>query len=257
MSGTETNGRFRIRWPAERIREQQQGKGKGRSARMPKLSKDQLIALADDEEALVPIRLDIEHGELKLRDVFTWNLRDPHMTADVFALTLCDDLQLPENPFRREIAGLITEQLEEARKSNYGAKILSKAAPAQDDAELFWSKWREAGGVNGEPSVPIPVALPFDHEELRIVIRVRWCPRDRADRLDRHHTPVSQPRRPIRVGHLRPQQLGRGLCGGLCGRSRAARRLRDGGRALDSRAGRCVQPFARPRRARRRRADRP
>ena len=173
MPGSETGGRFRIRWPAERIREQQQGKGKGRAARMPKLSKDQLIALADDEETLIPIRLDIEHGELKLRDVFTWNLRDPHMTADVFALTLCDDLQLPENPFRREIAGLITEQLEDARKSSTAAHVHSKAAPEQEDTELFWSKWREAGGVSGEPSVPVAAGMPADHEELRVVIRVR------------------------------------------------------------------------------------
>lgn len=166
-------GPFRIRWPADRIREQQQGKGKGRVGRMPKLSKDQLIALADEEEALIPIRLDIEHGELKLRDVFTWNLRDPHTTADLFAVTLCEDLQLPENPFRREIVTLITEQLEDARKSNYGTNVYSRSAPVDDESELFWSKWREAGGVSDEASVPISASMPFDHEELRVVIRVR------------------------------------------------------------------------------------
>lgn len=35
---------------------------------------EQLAEIADKQEALVPIRLDLEVEGIKLRDTFTWNL---------------------------------------------------------------------------------------------------------------------------------------------------------------------------------------
>ncbi|KAI8867276.1 SNF5-domain-containing protein, partial [Ramicandelaber brevisporus] len=42
---------------------------------------------------LVPIRIDIELPDgSKLRDTFTWNLTDRHITPELFARRLCEDL---------------------------------------------------------------------------------------------------------------------------------------------------------------------
>jgi hypothetical protein len=35
----------------------------------------QLASIVDDEEWLVPIRVDWEHEGIKVRDTFTWNMR--------------------------------------------------------------------------------------------------------------------------------------------------------------------------------------
>ncbi|KAI8088776.1 uncharacterized protein BX664DRAFT_385381 [Halteromyces radiatus] len=49
-------------------------------------------------EVLVPIRLDIDVDDVKLRDVFLWNMNEQFLTPEKFAELLCQDINL--EPYR-------------------------------------------------------------------------------------------------------------------------------------------------------------
>ncbi|KAG0235223.1 Chromatin structure remodeling complex protein sfh1 [Actinomortierella wolfii] len=76
-------------------------------------SRKTLEAVADHEAILVPIRLDIDTDEYKLRDSFTWNVNEQLMTPENFAEILCDDLDLNLAKFVPEIAASIRNQIAE------------------------------------------------------------------------------------------------------------------------------------------------
>mmetsp|Transcript_32861 Transcript_32861/g.33480 ORF Transcript_32861/g.33480 Transcript_32861/m.33480 type:complete len:239 (+) Transcript_32861:148-864(+) len=66
--------------------------------------------LGDKDEILVPIKIDITHKGARFVDSFTWNLRNPILTADDFAIRTCLDLNLPEG-FIWKISLQIQEQV--------------------------------------------------------------------------------------------------------------------------------------------------
>ena len=70
---------YRIRNKKERTRELAKGKRKTRP--WLEYSKKQLREIAQVEECLIPIRLDIEHDGRKLNDTFTWNLNGMYSTS--------------------------------------------------------------------------------------------------------------------------------------------------------------------------------
>ncbi|KAF7723118.1 SWI SNF, matrix associated, actin dependent regulator of chromatin, sub b, member 1 [Apophysomyces ossiformis] len=63
------------------------------------------------EEVLVPIRLDIDLEDVKLRDVFLWNMNEQFLTPEKFAEILCEDLELPTFKFVPLIAESIRTQV--------------------------------------------------------------------------------------------------------------------------------------------------
>lgn len=90
----------------------------------------QLRQVAEDEEVLVPIRLNLEYESFRITDCFLWNLNEKVLTPEMFALSLCYDLDLPvPNPnlmmggaggpsfgsdsYVAQIAGAIKSQLAE------------------------------------------------------------------------------------------------------------------------------------------------
>lgn len=94
---------------------------------------EQLASFCDEEEWLVPIRLEFEHETQKVRDVFTWNMRGPsassmaqwtsltaladaQVTPEAFVKTLLEDLCLPAIPFHRELVTQLHAQLEDSRR---------------------------------------------------------------------------------------------------------------------------------------------
>lgn len=81
-----------------------------------RLSRKQLGAQADCREELVPIRIEIDHEKIKLRDTFTWNLGDKLITPELFAQHLVEDYGLrnhnPE-PIQAAIVSQIKSQLGE------------------------------------------------------------------------------------------------------------------------------------------------
>ncbi|KNC96804.1 uncharacterized protein SPPG_08006 [Spizellomyces punctatus DAOM BR117] len=76
-------------------------------------TENQMVDIAEREEALVPIRLDLEIEGIKLRDTFTWNLNETLINPDQFAEMLCDDLHLPAAIFVPHIARAIREQVDD------------------------------------------------------------------------------------------------------------------------------------------------
>lgn len=86
----------------------------GRKAKDLRISRDDMLAQAEQLEDLVPIRLDIDWDKIKLRDTFTWNLHDRVTPPDVFAEKLVEDLRLPLEscgPLVRQISQSIQDQL--------------------------------------------------------------------------------------------------------------------------------------------------
>ncbi|CAG8544182.1 4033_t:CDS:10, partial [Diversispora eburnea] len=79
-------------------------------------SQKELDRNAEQEETLIPIRLDIDLDTHKLRDTFTWNLNE----------ILCYDLDIPANEFLTPIAESIRKQAQE----HYN--ILESSLPPED-----------------------------------------------------------------------------------------------------------------------------
>lgn len=63
-------------------------------------------------ECLVPIRLDMELDNIKLRDYFCYNKNDKLITPEMVAEVLCEDLDLPVNTFLPAISQSIHQQIE-------------------------------------------------------------------------------------------------------------------------------------------------
>jgi SWI/SNF-related matrix-associated actin-dependent regulator of chromatin subfamily B protein 1 len=67
-------------------------------------------------EDLVPIRLDIEHDKIKLRDTFTWNLHERITDPQSFARTLVEDFNVPQEHYQfvaQEVFKTISETVNE------------------------------------------------------------------------------------------------------------------------------------------------
>uniref|UniRef100_A0AC35TJA3 SWI/SNF-related matrix-associated actin-dependent regulator of chromatin subfamily B member 1 n=1 Tax=Rhabditophanes sp. KR3021 TaxID=114890 RepID=A0AC35TJA3_9BILA len=67
---------------------------------------------AGKDADLVPIRLDMEIENIKLRDAFVYNRNDKLITPEMIAEVMCDDLDLPANSFLTAIAQNIHQQIQ-------------------------------------------------------------------------------------------------------------------------------------------------
>ncbi|EEQ31069.1 YlSNF5 [Microsporum canis CBS 113480] len=86
----------------------------GRKAKELRIPREDMLTQSDQDEHLVPIRLDIDWEKVKVRDTFTWNLHDRVTPVDVFSEKLVEDLGLPLEscgPLVRQITQSIHEQL--------------------------------------------------------------------------------------------------------------------------------------------------
>lgn len=80
----------------------------------PRVSRKDAAVQAEQEEELIPIRLDIEWGKIKLRDTFTWNLHDRTTDIDYFAEKLVEDFGLKVTecrPLVSYVANAMKEQI--------------------------------------------------------------------------------------------------------------------------------------------------
>ncbi|GAA6035788.1 hypothetical protein NBRC10512_006089 [Rhodotorula toruloides] len=111
-----SRGQFRLRFGEDKVKEEANGK-RGQLRRPIPLSKPYLRSVATTPEVLIPIRLELESDMYKLRDTFTWNLREPTITPEIFASHLCADLRLPTNPFFNDIVATVKRQLADAQLS--------------------------------------------------------------------------------------------------------------------------------------------
>ena len=85
-----------------------------RRARELKVSRKDTTTQADQLNELVPIRLEVEYGQIRLRDTFTWNLHDRVVSTELFAETIVEDLNVPSEavaPLTQIINREIQDQL--------------------------------------------------------------------------------------------------------------------------------------------------
>jgi chromatin structure-remodeling complex subunit SFH1 len=75
-------------------------------------SPQQLGEIADSEEILVPLRVNLEYDNYRITDFFMWNLKEQVLTPEAFAIVTCNDLELPVG-FTSNIANSIKTQLAE------------------------------------------------------------------------------------------------------------------------------------------------
>jgi SWI/SNF-related matrix-associated actin-dependent regulator of chromatin subfamily B protein 1 len=111
-NGHTQHNEFRIVYPSARP------KPGRRRARRNVVTRQNNVNQADQLEELVPMRLDIEHDKIKLRDTFTWNLHDHVTNLDAFAETLVEDFQVPPEhiPY---VLQQVKEKIDEQRQEYY------------------------------------------------------------------------------------------------------------------------------------------
>ncbi|KAE8230509.1 hypothetical protein CF326_g4493 [Tilletia indica] len=143
---------FRVVFP--RQREIEAAKGARGPRPIISLSKADLERVASEDEWLVPIRLEIDHDQYKLRETFTWNANDQQLSVNAFAANLCEDYGLPSETFIALISDSMEAQLAEIRQSE-GRRARSKAEAhvkmepkgqgklnEEDEDGAWWSAWR-------------------------------------------------------------------------------------------------------------------
>ncbi|KIW10794.1 hypothetical protein PV08_10093 [Exophiala spinifera] len=134
-----------LRDPIVYPRQRRPGKKKTLLSRISR--KDQLNQ-AEQSEELVPVRLDIDWGKIKLRDTFTWNLNDRTTSIDYFAEKLVEDFGLDIQqcrPLIQSVAHSIREQI-----TDYCPQIFGDDEPS-------------------EPSLPYSA---YKNDEMRILVKL-------------------------------------------------------------------------------------
>jgi len=76
---------------------------------------------ANQQEVLVPIRLDMDIDGQKLRDTFMWNKNEAMLTPEQYAEVICDDLDLNPVNFVPSIAAAIQQQLDSSSKDDFAS----------------------------------------------------------------------------------------------------------------------------------------
>lgn len=79
-------------------------------ARQVPYTEAQLAELAEREEILVPIRLSFDVENFKVVDFFLWNVNEPSLTPEQFAIITCQELELPVG-YTSNIVNAIKSQL--------------------------------------------------------------------------------------------------------------------------------------------------
>lgn len=134
-----------LRDPIVYPRQRRPGK---RTTLLPRISRKEQLNQAEQSEELVPIRLDIDWGKIKLRDTFTWNINDRLTSIDYFAEKLVEDFGLEIHqcrPLIQSVAHSIREQI-----SDYCPQIYGDEEPS-------------------EPSLPYSA---YKNDEMRILIKL-------------------------------------------------------------------------------------
>jgi SWI/SNF-related matrix-associated actin-dependent regulator of chromatin subfamily B protein 1 len=75
------------------------------------LSREDVDAISEVPEVLVPVRLDFDVDKYRLRDTFTWNLNEKHISIEQFTENLVEDFGIPLAESAQIISKSIREQV--------------------------------------------------------------------------------------------------------------------------------------------------
>lgn len=101
----------------------------------PRVARKDSGTQAEQSEELVPIRLDIDWGKIKLRDTFTWNLNDRTTSIDYFSEKLVEDFGLEVQhcrPLVHSVSTSIRDQL-----NDYCPQIYAEDEPWDQSLPYF------------------------------------------------------------------------------------------------------------------------
>ena len=80
------------------------------------IERKRLDMQSEQDDELVPIRLDVEWDKYRLRDTFTWNLHDRVVSPELFAERMIEDFRLPPehgHHLAKQVEAAIREQVAE------------------------------------------------------------------------------------------------------------------------------------------------
>ncbi|KAL9106227.1 MAG: hypothetical protein Q9227_008695 [Pyrenula ochraceoflavens] len=135
----------------------------GRKSRPPRVSRKEFKIQAEQAEELVPIRLDIEWGKIKLRDTFTWNLNDRVTPPDYFAEKIVEDFGLKVDECR-PLVQLVTQSISE-QLTDFYPQIYMEEDPL--DPNLPYSAYK-----NDEMRVLIKLNITIG--QITLVDQFEW-----------------------------------------------------------------------------------
>lgn len=75
---------------------------------------DDLARQAGRNEILVPIKIDLEAEQYRIKDSFTWNMNERLISPHHFARLLLEDLDIPVEPYATQITNMINQQIDDA-----------------------------------------------------------------------------------------------------------------------------------------------
>lgn len=75
---------------------------------------DDLVRQASRNEILVPIKIDLEAEQYRIKDSFTWNMNERLISPHHFAKLLLEDLDIPVEPYATQIMNMINQQIDDA-----------------------------------------------------------------------------------------------------------------------------------------------
>ncbi|SPO31858.1 related to SFH1 - component of the RSC chromatin remodeling complex [Ustilago trichophora] len=117
---------------------------------------DDLARQAGRNEILVPIKIDLEAEQYRIKDSFTWNMNERLISPHHFAKLLLEDLDIPVEPYATQIMNMINQQIDDAT----GVADI-EMEPA---AGGVWASAR-ISGKEGELSLPASEWSQYDPEE--------------------------------------------------------------------------------------------
>ncbi|POW06481.1 hypothetical protein PSHT_10312 [Puccinia striiformis] len=129
------------------------------------LSENDQPSPSSDNVCLVPIRIELDTDELRIRDVFTWNLRERFITPEIFALEFCADAGIQPGLYVPKIVEQIKAQL-----SQYSFLSATKLVP--DESELSHFSDEQLVGI--EPDLRVVIQLDVQIETLHLSDRIEW-----------------------------------------------------------------------------------
>ncbi|SPO31971.1 related to SFH1 - component of the RSC chromatin remodeling complex [Ustilago trichophora] len=117
---------------------------------------DDLARQAGRNEILVPIKIDLEAEQYRIKDSFTWNMNERLISPHHFAKLLLEDLDIPVEPYATQIMNMINQQIDDA--TGVADIELEPAAGG------VWASAR-IGDKEAEFSLPVSERAQYDPEE--------------------------------------------------------------------------------------------
>lgn len=118
-----------------------------------------------DDLSLVPIRIELDTDQLRIRDVFTWNLQERYITPEIFSIEFCEDAGIQSVKYAPQIVDQIKSQLEQ-----YSFISSHKLIP--DESQLAHFSDEQLVGI--EPDLRVIIQLDVHIETLHLVDRIEW-----------------------------------------------------------------------------------